>query len=107
MTESDFSYNGWTNYETWVVNLWLTNDEATYSRCRSLAQQCTEEAIEDAVLSRNERACYLLSNELREMLEDGNPLVSEASVYSDLLNAALSEVAWREIANSFLEELKD
>lgn len=24
------SYNGWTNWETWNVNLWVTNDESTY-----------------------------------------------------------------------------
>lgn len=23
-------YNGWSNYETWVVNLWLNNDEVSY-----------------------------------------------------------------------------
>ena len=107
MTESDSSYNGWKNYETWVVNLWLTNDEDTYNRCRSLAQQCIEEAVADAVLSRKERACYQLSNELKEMLEDGNPLASAASVYSDLLNASFSEVYWKEIADSFLEEVED
>jgi hypothetical protein len=24
------AYNGWTNYETWNVNLWIDNDEGTY-----------------------------------------------------------------------------
>ena len=24
------TYNGWTNYETWNVNLWLANDEPMY-----------------------------------------------------------------------------
>lgn len=23
---NDTTYNGWFNYETWLVNLWLTND---------------------------------------------------------------------------------
>ncbi len=107
MTESDSSYNGWSNYETWVVNLWLGNDEGSYNTCRLLAQRCFAEAVADQVLSRKERACYQLANEMKEMIEDGNPLAGEASVYSDLLNASMSEVNWKEIANSFLEETED
>ena len=107
MTESDSSYNGWTNYETWLVNLWLTNDEVTYGICRSLAQQFMDESVADTVFSRKERAGYNLSNELKDMLEEGNPLASQASVYSDLLNAAICEVNWQEIADHLLEEYKD
>ena len=107
MTELDSSYNGWSNYETWVVNLWLGNDEGSYNTCRTLAQRCYEEAVADQVLSRKERACYQLANELKEMVEDGNPLASEASVYADLINASLSEVNWKEIANSLLDETED
>jgi hypothetical protein len=32
----DISYNGWENYETWNVALWINNDEPLYL----LAQQC-------------------------------------------------------------------
>lgn len=107
MTESDSSYNGWSNYETWVVNLWLGNDEGSYETCRSLAERCFEDATADEVLSRKERACYQLANELKEMIEDGNPVASEVSVYSDLLKASISEVNWREIANGLLQEIDD
>lgn len=58
------------------------------------------------MLSRKERACYQLANELKAMIEDGSPLASEASVYSDLLNASISEVNWKEIAKGYLEELE-
>ena len=27
----DISYNGWQNYETWNVALWLQNDESLYN----------------------------------------------------------------------------
>ena len=32
----DISYNGWENYETWNVALWLQNDEGLYN----LAMEC-------------------------------------------------------------------
>lgn len=33
MTTLD-EYNGWPNYETWNVNLWVMNDEYAYQRFR-------------------------------------------------------------------------
>jgi hypothetical protein len=29
-------YNGWCNRETWVVNLWLTNDECYYEELQAI-----------------------------------------------------------------------
>jgi hypothetical protein len=33
---TDTSYNGWTNYETWNVALWIDNGKGLYN----LARQC-------------------------------------------------------------------
>lgn len=30
------SYNGWKNYETWNVALWLDNDQGTYNETREM-----------------------------------------------------------------------
>ena len=32
------TYNGWKNYETWNVSMWIQNDEGFYS----VAQECDE-----------------------------------------------------------------
>jgi hypothetical protein len=34
-TIEDNTYNGWTNYQTWNVALWIGNDEGLYNMARS------------------------------------------------------------------------
>lgn len=34
--ETDNSYNGWANYETWNVSLWIDNDEGIHDFVKGL-----------------------------------------------------------------------
>ena len=36
-------YNGWTNYETWNFNLWITNEEEDYSQVLEMAFDSLDE----------------------------------------------------------------
>lgn len=78
-------YNGWTNRETWLVNLWLTNDECYYDELCGIVKnfETTYEQAEEL-----ERYVHWIVDK------------DEASMASDLLTASLGRVSWYEIAEA-------
>lgn len=102
------TYNGYANYETWAVNLWLGNEESSYRYWREAAEEERRQAatcwqVRENVWPADKAAKYRLADRLKEEVSDGCPGL-DPSLYSDLLNAALSEVAWDEVAEQFLED---
>jgi len=83
------TYNGWTNYETWNVALWLDNEPAIYNYVREIAGESANE--------------YDLAVRLQTLVEDMAPEL-DASMFADLLGAALNNVEWSEIARNILSE---
>ena len=102
-------YNGWTNYETWVVKLWIDNEEGSYHAIRETARTAIEEAREDdpdggpRSLTYKERAARILARELEDIVRDLFDLPVEG-LAGDLCGAALEGVNWDEIADSIVEE---
>lgn len=103
--ETETKYNGWTNYETWCVALWIDNDELQYRHWRRQAKASlidAETEPEEHSFTVKELAARYLAGALKSELEDEMPAVE--GMWSDLLSAALSEVNWYEIAQHLLEE---
>jgi hypothetical protein len=99
-------YNGWTNYETWCVNLWLTNEEWSYNCWRERAQECFDQTDEAKALDdRRFDARLILADELKDSMEEAMPEVK--GLWADLLLSALSEVNWHEIAAAFLDDIDE
>lgn len=100
-------YNGWYNYETWCVNLCLTNEESTDSYWRTSARLCFREATikRQSFNTVSEEARYCLSKLLESEVNESMPDLG-ASMFTYLLNAAMSEVNWVDIADHFLEEVE-
>lgn len=101
-------YEGWSNYETWAVSLWLDNDQQSYSYWREETARHRREAgesfqVREGLWMEAEAMRFNLADQLKEEITDASPL-DEATVYSDLLSAALSEVNWVEIADHWLSE---
>lgn len=101
--EHKSEYNGWTNYETWNVKLWLDNEPATQELQREMLQQA-KDTPKNEVWTREETTRFTLADLLKTYLEDYNPLNDEPSMYADLLNAAISEVNWNEISDNIIQD---
>lgn len=97
MNDETKKYNGWANYETWCVHLWLTNEEGSYRYWREEAARQWRENRDDA----NEN----LAEQLESEVDEASP-IKEASLFSDLLNTSLGEVDWFEVAEAFLEDVE-
>ena len=112
MKEEEQRYNGWTNYETWATALWLDNDEATQNYWHERAREFQDEApsasqVKQGIWTIGQTARFTLADALKEEISEGTHMTSEASLYGDLLGAALQEVNWHEIAKHWLENLDD
>lgn len=83
-------YNGWHNYETWVVNLWIGDN--------------SDDLVEELITAPDGSPSdiYELSKRLRDYVEDMSPLADDASMFSDLLGGALSDCNWYEIAEHWM-----
>jgi len=91
-------YNGWTNYETWLVKLWMDNDQGTREFFQEQAEQVFKHHDEDDRESR-------LAELIQESHEESLPKLEGFA--ADLMNTALSEVNWHEIAASLLDDAKE
>jgi hypothetical protein len=96
------AYNGWSNYETWNVKLWIDNDEGSYGYWRERVQELWEQNSHD-----KDDTISDLSKALESEIKDNAPELQ--GTYADLLGAALSEVDWYEIAEAMFddEDLKE
>ena len=80
-------YNGWSNRETWTVNLWLTNDSYSYDElCRILKEDVAAH-----------RQAEMLEQWVRNECEFWG---EEASMWSDFVYGALGRVDWLEIVQN-------
>jgi hypothetical protein len=103
-------YNGWTNYETWLVNLWMDNEQGSQEFFREAAKDCLATADPAAAWSaETEMATIRFADWLKQHYDENIPAMR--GVYGDLLGAALGSVNWGEIARHYidavLEEVTD
>lgn len=78
-------YNGWSNYETWLVALWLNNNQVSYNALEALKAEDESEY----------RKAESLEELVRELYE-----VEPVGMIADLVNASFGRVDWVEIVKN-------
>lgn len=110
---ADREYNGWTNYETWLVNLWMDNEEGSQAFFREQAKESyeTEAALADISTPSGftvaESARMRFADWLKDHMEENRPEMPTCGLYYDLLSGALSEVNWMEIARHYIDAVQE
>lgn len=89
-------YNGWTNYETWLMALWIGNEECLQDTANEMAEQSRHE---DTYILADQLKCWI------ESFEEIEEIQNKGGFVSDLLGAAMSEIDWFEIAEHYREDL--
>lgn len=99
---TDDTYNGHRNRETWLVNLWLSNDEDTADE--------VGEAIADLIHLTPTAAVEVIAEQLHEVVRGwwhDDSLTWPGGLWSDLVGTALARVDWASIAAPWIERFWD
>jgi hypothetical protein len=89
-------YNGWSNYETWLINMYYSEYFVDYVS-ESFG---TDPSLYSEV--------YEIGNSLQEIVDDmAEEVLQGDNTYwiQDLVNKSLAEVNWRELADSTLDSI--
>lgn len=101
-------YNGWKNYPTWAVNMWLSNDEGLYETVREMVAEMTAETESTSKYwTLEESHKYNVADMLKDWVCNDLAPDLGATFAADLLGYALGEVDWNEISAAWLEDASE
>lgn len=92
-------YNGWTNRETWLIKLWIDNEQETHFYWRRVA-------IDFRNREQPDEAKRSVARRLQQTFETQSPVIKHG-MYADLLSTAIARVEWFEIAEAMLDDLDE
>ena len=106
------SKDGWKNYPTWAVNLWLSNDEGYGYICEVVAEIVSETESTSEYWTLAESHKYNLSDRLKAICSElpyneGGLMPEISGMRSDLLGWAFAQVDWDAIAAHWIADVSE
>ena len=90
-------YNGWANYETWLVNMWI--EETDHDAL--IEDDLIENGIDFTYDESDVKQC------VDDMIDRTGFDTGASSIVNDLVTSALGEVDWREISEVWNKTAKE
>lgn len=113
-TEADTRYNGWKNYPTWAVALWIGNEQWSQEYAQDRVAYARENApaceqVTEGIWTAEQAVRFNLADAIQEWVkadpeEYGWMPDLGATMAADLLGYALDHVDWHEIADNLLSD---
>jgi hypothetical protein len=107
---SDDTYNGWTNRETWALNLWLSNNQGLYEMTRERVADWLERYKPDAEtpVYAARRAGEAVKEFWDEITDPDEGLMTAGNILSMVRDVGSEyRVDWDEIGRHWLEDVTE
>ena len=97
MSNPNTKYNGWTNYDTWLCNLWFDNFE--FSEMLDMFDGCEDK---DDILR-------VIKNYIKDYVEEyvEESRENASGFINDLISSALGEIDYYDIAEHYVDDVAD
>ena len=95
-------YNGYNNYETWMIALWIDNDQYYQEAVHELAEQHADDDGD------HDLGGY--SSAIKDFVEempDVAGAIEKGGIVADMVNSTLSSVDWYELAEMYMKEYQE
>lgn len=87
------AYNGWSNYETWLAYVWISNDDHGHKLLDVLRRNTSETDDKAEMLKLYYGVDLVISLDIDKVFEG-------AGLFKDLLSGAFERINWAEIVRS-------
>lgn len=101
----DGSYNGYSNYESWLVAVWIDNSQESIDFWVDVAKHHYNISEDRKYFTKKEEAVISFAEDMKQWHEDNMPDSEEiGGLWSDMIHAALGSVDWHELAGKYMEQ---